>query len=207
MRQQAFLGNRPKRHPFSECSIGDLGRQLSEQTTSTPSRRCPGTVPTGLTNCPQSIANRNTPPTFFCRYRRSYLSTRRRESRRLWRSFKRTVLWGRAQQAARSHYATGVAKRKCLTKRKKHKIQLRCKRWFQKTILDRKAEFYNKRSSQIKQRVGKPFALDRKTAKSNALKVNRTIRAACLNVRGLNKITKRELIMDIMRKKLRGDTA
>ena len=38
------------------------------------------------------------------------------------------------------------------------------------------------------------------TAKSNALKVNRTIRAACLNVRGLNKITKRELLMDIMRK-------
>ena len=32
LRQQAFLGNRPKRHPFSECSIGDLGpRQATER--------------------------------------------------------------------------------------------------------------------------------------------------------------------------------
>ena len=112
--------------------------------------------------------------------------------------FKRTKLWGRANKAAQEHLRNSeCSKRKVLTTKRNEKIRIKSKHWFQKNKPKLKEEF-----REFCKTYGHKMNNTTLNGQQNPQKLanNHTIRAACLNVRGFNKQTKREIITDIMRR-------
>ena len=138
-RQQALKdGNQPKnsntccsknrqqtrRSPLLWCKYR---QQISK--TARPSRRHPGTGPLGLTERNRRRVNQQR-PFYFNRRHAVALKQKRRVNRRLWRYFKRTRLRERARQVAKEVlHGSHLSKRKALTRKVKHKINKKCKRW------------------------------------------------------------------------------
>ena len=196
MRQQW----RQQSPPCTRQGVGNnsccTGKNNTTQQQPAPSRRCPGTMPIGQTKQPQSSVQNKTRV-----YTSSYCSRnyRRRLHRSLWRWFKRTKLWGRANKAAQEHLkSSNSSKRKTFSSVQKWKIQLKSKKWFRnnkemlRTRFKDICKFHRHKMARIS--TAKPSPQAKKLANQCY------IRAACLNVRGLNKNTKREIIPDIMRR-------
>ena len=120
--------------PCTSQGVGKIscctGKNNTTQRQHAPSRRCPGTLPNGQTKQPQSSVQ-NQDRVYISSYgSRNY---RRRLHRSLWRWFKRTKLWGRANKVAQEHLKnSNVSKRKTFSPLQKWKIQLKSKQWFPK---------------------------------------------------------------------------
>ena len=186
--------------PCTSQGVGKIscctGKNNTTQQQHAPSRRCPGTLPNGQTKQPQSSVQ-NQDRVYISSYgSRNY---RRRLHRSLWRWFKRTKLWGRANKVAQEHLKnSNVSKRKTFSPLQKWRIQLKSKQWFRnnKDMLKIKFKDYCK----LHRRKMARIVTFGPTPQAKKLANQCCIRAACLNVRGLHNNTKREIIPNITRR-------
>ena len=101
-----------------------------------PSRRCPGTVPIGLTEAPRSRNPKTLDSSsfYFNRRRVKVLNVLRAQRRRAWRYLKRAQLRDRARQVAKVILReSSLFKREALTKTQNRKSGRKAKSGFRKT--------------------------------------------------------------------------
>ena len=199
-RQQLCRGPRASAHPArkKDANSGHLAKTRAHR----PSRRHPGTRPIGLTNLTRSRKHNTAIQKEFFYQRRNSVRIHRKRAlkRRAWRFFKRTQLRERATKIAKRFLRQStLQKKKLLSKTFNRKIKKKCILWLRSNrekIRNHFRTFY----ATICKRTSPNHPLDPKESKDFAFKSNHKLHMATLNVRGLNKLTKRDMIDNIMKR-------